>query len=161
MIDDLIHPFTFVSALGCGLMGGFFFAFSVCVMKALVRLPSTAGISAMQSINNVVINPLFLTAFLGTGAISAALGVLSLIRRQQPGAIYLLIGSLLYLAGTLLVTIIFNVPRNNELAVVEPANINAADIWRDYVKVWTAWNHVRTIAAFAAALLFTIALYYQ
>ena len=27
MIDDLIRVFTFLSALGCGVMSGFFFAF--------------------------------------------------------------------------------------------------------------------------------------
>ena len=35
-------------------------------MQALARLPPAQGIAAMQSINVVVINPLFLTVFLGT-----------------------------------------------------------------------------------------------
>jgi uncharacterized membrane protein len=161
MIDDLIRPFTLVSALGCGLMGGFLFAFSVCVMRALARLPPSAGISAMQSINIVVINPLFLTAFLGTAAVSVILTIFSLLRLRQPGAIFVLIGSFLYLAGTVLVTFVFNVPRNNVLVAVEPASADAAALWTDYVKIWTAWNHVRTFAALTAALSFTIALYYS
>ena len=161
MIDDLIRPFTFVAALACGLMGGFFFAFSVCVMRALASLPASAGIAAMQSINIVVINPLFLSVFLGTGALSVALSVFSLLRSEQPGATYTLIGSLLYLVGSVLVTFVFNVPRNNVLAALEPSEAEAASIWTDYVKIWTAWNHVRTISALAAALSFSIALYYS
>ena len=53
---DLLFALTFVSALGCGLIAGVFFAFSAFVMKALVRLPPTQGIAAMQSINFVVID---------------------------------------------------------------------------------------------------------
>jgi len=68
MSDKLIFVATFVSAIGCGLMGGVFFAFSVFVMKALTRLPPQAGIAAMQAINVTVLNPLFFIAFLGTAA---------------------------------------------------------------------------------------------
>jgi uncharacterized membrane protein len=67
-------------------------------------------------------------------------------------------GGVLYLVGTLLVTIVFNVPRNEALAAVTPADPDAARLWAGYVASWTAWNHVRTAAALAAAALFSIAL---
>jgi uncharacterized membrane protein len=54
------------SALGCGLIAGVFFAFSVFVMSALARLQPAQGIVAMQSINIRVLNPLFLGVFMGT-----------------------------------------------------------------------------------------------
>ena len=45
-------------ALGCGLMAGFFLAFSNCVMKSLARLPPAQGSAAMQGMNvAVIINP--------------------------------------------------------------------------------------------------------
>jgi uncharacterized membrane protein len=77
---------------------------------------------------------------------------------QRPGAVYLLVGSLLYLVGTILVTIVFNVPRNDALAAVDPASANGARLWADYVTSWTAWNHVRTVAALAASASLTIGL---
>ena len=67
-VDRLLFALTLVAALGCGLMAGLFFAFSVSVMKALARLPSAEGIAAMQSINVAIINPVFLAAFFGTAA---------------------------------------------------------------------------------------------
>lgn len=158
VIDDLIRVLTLVSALGCGLMAGFFFAFSACVMNALARLPASGGITAMQAINVVVINPLFMTAFLGTAAVCISLCISSLFMRHKPGALYLLIGSLLYLVGAVLVTRIFNAPQNDALAAVEAASSDAAALWAGYLKSWTAWNHVRTVAALAAAVSFTIAL---
>ena len=64
----------------------------------------------------------------------------------------------MYLVGTVLVTLAFNVPRNEALAKVTPADPDAADRWAHYVAGWTAWNHVRTVAALAAAAAFGIAL---
>src|SRR4030095_15780948 len=110
MIDKLISILTFSSGLGCGVSGGVFFAFSAFVMKALARLPSAHGIAAMQSINIVVLNPLFFTVFFGTAAICVACALRSLFVWQTTGAIFPLVGSLLYLVGTILVTIVFNVP---------------------------------------------------
>ena len=156
MIERYLGPLTLLAALGCGLIAGAFFAFSTFVMRALGRLQPPQGIAAMQSINVVVINPLFMAAFLGTALLCAALAVSSLLTWQKPGAGYLLAGSLLYIAGTFLVTIVFNVPRNDALAAVDPASAAGASLWAGYLTGWTAWNHVRTAAALAAAGLLTI-----
>jgi uncharacterized membrane protein len=160
MIDKLLFGVTLTSAIGCGLIGGAFFAFSSFVMKALGRLPPAQGIAAMNSINVVVINPWFLVPFLGTAAACVFLAVSSLRAWHSPGAAYLLAGSLLYLLGTLLVTIAFNIPRNNTLAAIDPASAEGARLWAGYLTSWTAWNHVRTAAALAAAGSLTLALRY-
>lgn len=123
-------------------------------MRALARLPPAQGIAAMQSINVVVISPSFMLAFFGTAAASVLLVVSSLTMWPQPGAAYLLVGSVLYLGGTILVTMVFNVPRNNALADVDPGTADGARLWADYVVSWTAWNHVRTAAAMAASASF-------
>ncbi len=149
---------TFLSALGCGLVAGIFFAFSAFVMKALGALPPAHGITAMQSINVVVLNPWFLTPFFGTAAGGVVMAIASLARWHDPRAPYWLAGSVLYLSGTFLVTALFNVPRNDALAGVAPLSPDAASFWVAYVSTWTAWNHVRTAAALAAAASFTVAL---
>ena len=81
----MLSALLLVSALGCGLIGGVFFAFSSFVMGALARLPPAQGIAAMQSINIVVINPVFLLAFMGTAVGCGALAVLSLLAWTTPG----------------------------------------------------------------------------
>jgi uncharacterized membrane protein len=148
---------TLLSAVGSGLIAGFFFAFSVCVMWALGRLAPAQGVSAMQVINVVVINPLFLGVFLGTAAASALMLVLSLLQWESAGATMRAGGSLLYLIGCFLVTMVFNVPRNDALARVAPDTTEAAALWREYLSRWTAWNHVRMLAALGAAVAFTLA----
>jgi uncharacterized membrane protein len=157
-MESLLHLLTFLAALGAALVAGIFFAFSVFIMTALGRLPAQGGISAMQSINVVVLNPVFFAVFFGTAAIALVLAITALIAWSEPGAPYLLAGSLLYLVGTILVTIVFNVPLNHQLASVAPGSAEGAAVWTRYLSAWTAWNHVRTLASLAAAAAFIIAL---
>ena len=129
-MDDLIITLTLITAIGSGLVAGVFFAFSTFVMNGLARLPSAQGIAAMQSINITVINPWFLgAAFFGTAVASVLVVVSSLLRWSEPEAVYLLSGGLAYLIGDILVTMVFNVPRNNALAAVDPVSANGGRVW--------------------------------
>ena len=139
-------------------MAGIFFAFSNFVMKALGRLHPDEGIAAMQSVNVTVLNPGFFLVFFGTGALCVLLLVRALMDWEQPAARYVTAASVLYIAGTLGVTMLLNVPRNNALARAKPGDAEATRLWSDYLVTWTAWNTVRTVAALAAAGLFTFAL---
>ena len=158
MIEGFPYFMALLGALGAGVVGGIFFAFSTFVMRALARLPPEHGIGAMKAINVAVINAAFMAAFLGTAGICLVLGGYAALQWSRPGSGLLLAGSLLYLVGTLIVTLACNVPRNNALAGVEPSSTEAVRIWSVYLKEWTWWNHVRTAAALAAAAAFTLAL---
>jgi uncharacterized membrane protein len=113
----------------------------------------------MQSINIVVVTPVFMTALFGTAVASLALAVWAVISWGERYAALVLAGGVLYLVGTVGVTIACNVPLNNRLATVHPQDADAASYWNEYVTTWTAWNHVRTVAALAAAAALTIALH--
>ena len=158
MTDALRFALVFVSTLGCGLMAGLFFAFSVAVMRGLARLAPAGGIAAMQAINAAILNPWFAAAFFGTAAACVLVLISALWRWHQPGAVYLLVGSVLYLVGVFLVTVMFNVPLNQALAAAATSTPDGTSLWTDYLSRWTAWNHVRAIAALAAAAALTLAL---
>lgn len=158
MLEHLYFPMKLIAALGCGLIAGVFFAFSTFVMKALAQQPQAQGIAAMQSINITVINPWFMTVFLGTSLVCLILIVSTFLKGQQPDAIYLLAGSLLYLIGSFGVTLVFNVPLNDALATINANSPEGANVWTKYLTNWTFWNHVRTIAALVAATLLTLAI---
>ena len=159
MIHGLLFALILVSALGCGLMAGVFFAFSAFVMKALARLPPAQGIAAMQSINVAAITPAFIGALFGTGALCVVLTVAALLRWGEPGSVWLLGGGLLYTVGVIGVTMAFNVPRNNALVAIAAESAAGASLWARYLAEWTAWNHVRAAACLAAAAALTIALW--
>jgi uncharacterized membrane protein len=157
-MSGVLYAATLATALGCGLVAGVFFAFSSFVMASLKRLPSAQGIAAMQSIIIVAVTPAFMTALFGTAAACLGLAGWALISMGGAPLALVLIGCALYLLGTIGVTIACNVPLNNRLATVHPQGADAADYWAKYVTKWTAWNHVRTVAALAAAALLTVAL---
>ena len=154
----MIFLLTLISALGCGLIAGVFFAFSAFVMPALARVPPAQGIAAMQSINVAALRWPLMAAFFGTAASCALLAVGSLFWTQDHFDSYLFIGGVVYLVGTVLVTILFNVPRNEKLIDVRSDSVEGTELWSRYVAEWTAWNHVRALASLLAAALLTIAL---
>ena len=157
-MDGLLFALTLVTALGCGLSSGALFGFSSFVMAALARLQPPRGVEAMQSINVMAVTPVFMTALFGTGVLCVTLAIWSLFVLDEGYAVYLLAGAALYLAGPVGVTMFFNVPRNDALAALDPADAEAASYWPRYVTEWSAWNHVRVGAGLAAAASFIIAL---
>ncbi|AFY36891.1 hypothetical protein Lepto7376_0458 [[Leptolyngbya] sp. PCC 7376] len=150
-------PLILFAAVGCAVSGGIFYAFSTFVMQALGEQPSASGIATMQSINITVINPLFMAAFFLPAVASLILAIAALRDWSNPNSSYLLIGSLLYLIGTIGVTIAGNIPLNDALAVVNPSSNEGFTLWTKFLKDWTLWNHVRTIAGMLASICFAIA----
>jgi uncharacterized membrane protein len=105
-----------------------------------------------------VINPWFMTAFFGTAALCVALVVAAWRQWDDPHSLLWVAGALFYLLGTIGVTMVCNVPRNDALAAVSPTSGDGEAVWRSYLSRWTMWNHVRTFAALVAAAVFTLAL---
>ena len=147
----MLTTLAFATCIGTGIVGGVFFAFSAFVMKALAQLPASAGVAAMQRINVVVINPLFLGVFMGTAVLAAGCAVASFVPWSAPRSPLLLAAGLLYRVGTFVVTIACNVPRNERLAKLTSDSQQAAAYWPIYVRQWSQWNHVRAIASIASA----------
>jgi uncharacterized membrane protein len=147
-----------VTAIGAALVAGIFYAFSTFVMQALGRLAPREGIAAMQSINVVVINPLFFLAFFGTGLLCVATIAASLLSETGVSLAPALTGGILYIVGCIGVTMAGNVPLNERLAKVSPDDAEAESLWDLYLARWTLWNHVRTAASLAAAAFLVIAM---
>jgi uncharacterized membrane protein len=145
-----------LAALFCGLMAGFFFAFSFLVMRALEVQPGIAGMPVMQTINVVVFNPVFGISFSAAPAFCVLAMNTAFVHRRDSAANYVLAGGALYLVGTLYVTVFGNVPLNDALAAVPAASGAAPEMWARYLREWVPWNHLRTAAAFVAAGLLTV-----
>ncbi|GEO40841.1 membrane protein [Skermanella aerolata] len=158
MSEGILAGLIGATALGCGVVGGVFFAFSSFVMTALGRLPAVEGMAAMRSINRVAVTPLFMGALFGTAAACLALALTAFGGWAGERAGWLLAGSGTYLLGVVAVTAVFNVPRNEKLARIDPHGTEGERLWQRYLVEWTGWNHVRTVAGGAAAALLMAAL---
>jgi hypothetical protein len=87
---------TMITAVGAGVAGGVFFAFSTFVMPALHRLPKPQGMAAMQSINKAAPNPLFMAVLFGTFVLGVVVAVSGL-RHRGPATPWLVAGAAAYL----------------------------------------------------------------
>jgi uncharacterized membrane protein len=143
-------------ALGCGVIAGLYFAFSTFIMTALGRIEQAHGVSAMNAINVAIQQSLFMPIFLGTTLAALVLAIIAVFRWDQPGSMAMVAGGLVYVLGMFVVTMVFNVPLNNALAAVDPAE--AQSVWARYLKDWTSWNHVRTLSSLAGSAFFIAAL---
>ncbi|RJL31323.1 DUF1772 domain-containing protein [Bailinhaonella thermotolerans] len=160
-MNALLFTLTLISALGSALVAGAFYAFSSFVMRGLTALPPERGLAAMQSINVTAVTPGFMAGFMGTTLLTAATAVTALVTGLEHGMAWLLAGCALYLVGVFVETAVVHVPRNNALAALDPSDPASAGAWARYASVWTAWNHVRTVAALAATACLVLALVAQ
>lgn len=154
----MVITLALIASIGAGIIGGVFFAFSTFVMKALAQLPASQGVAAMQRINVVVLNPFFLGVFMGTAALAVGCVAVSILQWGSTRSLWLLASGLLYLVGTFLVTIVFNVPMNERLARMSSESPEGRVYWPVYVANWSRWNHVRTVGSIASAVCSAIAL---
>lgn len=132
---------TLITVTATGLMAGVFLAFSAAVMPGLADLSPADARAAMRRINDRIQNPVFLLLFVGTLVLCA-------VEVFQGRAV----GGLLYVVGCFLVTVVVNVPMNNRLEQADDA------YWPAYLRRWTLWNHLRTVACTASAVTLLLGL---
>lgn len=160
-MESAVTALLWFCAIGCGLIAGLYFAFSTFIMAALARIPDVAGIAAMQAINSVILRSLFMPLFYGTTLASLAIAVAALLRWDAQGSPAMLAGGSVYVAGMFICTVALNVPLNNALAGIDGGSAESARVWAGYLKNWTYWNHIRTLASAIASVLFIYALVAQ
>ena len=140
---------------------GIIFIFSNTIMPALATLDPDVGVYTMNTINTIIVNPLFIFIFFG-GLISIYPTVVVWKDRDNfstPTRICATAATLVYFFGQALVTVTQNVPRNNALLAVDPKSDSGADYWtNDYLNSWVAWNTARGVFAFIASIFGALSL---
>lgn len=149
-----------LAIIATGLVAGVILAFSDFVMKSLALIPPEAGSEAMQVINRKVYGSIFIALLIGMSVYSVLLGGYAFLRLEGSAATWIIAGSTIYLIGTFLVTVVFNVPMNQKLDVMDHTALSTANYWATYLKNWTFWNHVRTMAPTAAMVCFLVSFYH-
>ncbi len=159
MLEGYRQWLTVTAIGGTGLIGGVFFAYSTFTMSGIRRLAGADGVRTMQQINSAADSsaPLMFALF-GTGLICIVLGIGAVFDIHAPASALHLAAGLLYIVGALGLTIAFHVPRNNALQLIDPTARGAIYKWLHYASVWTAGNHVRTIASLASAVIYAMSL---
>jgi uncharacterized membrane protein len=139
------------ATLTTGLMAGLYYAYAYSVMLGLSRTDDRTFVSAMQQINVAILNPWFFVSFFGALVFIALAGVLHL-HGDWRGVLPWIAAALVLYVATLVITIGFNVPLNNELnAAGDPDHIaDLAAVRERFEASWVRWNIARAVASTAA-----------
>ena len=157
-MSSFARTMTIICAVGAATAAGTFFTFSTFTIEGLKRLAPARGAAAMQAINKEAPTPLFMLLVFGTGAACLVLGIQAALNLDDSASTYQLIACALYIVGVVFLTIGYHVPRNDQLASLDPNSAEGVAYWATYLKEWVRMNHVRTIAPLVAAVLLTVSL---
>ncbi len=140
--------------LSTALVAGVFLAFSDFVMRGLVSAEPAGGIESMQQLNRTVFRSVFLTTFLALVPATLAMAGYAWFQLSGPAQTLIIAGAVIYLLAVFVVTVVGNVPMNQRLDVMTHTSAEARRYWVVYGRVWTRWNHVRTVGSALAAACF-------
>lgn len=141
-----------------GLMGGIYLAFSAVIIKSLNDLPGLQAAQAMNSINDVIVNTVFMPIFFGTTLWYAGLIVWSFADWQEGTSTLIVCASAIYIVGMFFVTAFGNVPMNNQLKILSNKENLLVAYWSQYQRSWTQLNHIRSISCLISCTLLICAL---
>jgi uncharacterized membrane protein len=153
---SLVQFTMLAGAILAAMASGMMYVFSTGTMTGLGDLPEPEAVRAMQAINIAVINPMFLSVFMGTGLFLIILTAINVLTAEgfNPA---LLASTFVYALGVVAVTVAGNVPLNDKLAFVPPTRIPKGT-WDAYARPWLRWNHVRAAAAAVSSGLLILGL---
>ena len=110
-----IQSITLIAAtITTGLVAGLLGAFACAVMPALRGTDDRTFVDVMQRINVAIINPAFMTAFVGGLAFTIAATVAHVGEDERSVLPWIIAGVILYVV-VLVITGVVNVPLNDEL----------------------------------------------
>lgn len=137
-----------LSTVAVGLMSGIYWAFTTAVMPGLRDRDDRSFIVTMQSINRRILNPWFLTIFMGSLLLPIATAIALFLDNDNDARWWGVAGAIAA-AVPFAITIGGNVPLNNALDAATP-NDDQAATRRAFEGPWTRLNLWRTITATAA-----------
>jgi len=144
------HTSLFITVLLAGLVAGLLYSYSCSVNIGLRALPDVDYLKAMQSINGAIQNPWFFVSFMGL-LVMFPLSLWQMYSQQPPEAYYyILLAAVLYFIGVFGVTVLGNIPLNNQLAGFDISNATIEEISAmrlTFEKPWNTFHFIRTVSA--------------
>ncbi|MFB8001721.1 DUF1772 domain-containing protein [Nocardia sp. NPDC056000] len=134
------------ATLSTGVIAGLFYGYANSVMPALGQTDDRVIIDVMQRINVIIVNPLFMLAFMGTVGFTVLAAALHLGKDSRTTLLWIGIALVLNVIA-FAVTSGLNVPLNNQLAAAgDPAQIgDLAAVRAQFETSWVRWNIVRAV----------------
>jgi len=153
---SLLNILLIVAAVLSALIAGLFYAWSCSIIPGLTKLDGRTYITAMQSFNKAILNPVFFLSFMGT---LIMLPVATFAHFHQPMSVrfwLLFAATVLYVVGVFGITAFGNVPLNNMLATFDlsaASNEAINNVRERFETPWNSLHSIRTVASIVVLVL--------
>ncbi|MEM7606281.1 MAG: anthrone oxygenase family protein [Myxococcota bacterium] len=142
--------------LSSALVGGVFQSFSDFVMRGLLDAEPAGGMESMQQLNRTVYRSAFLAMFMALVPATLAMAIYAWLKLSGAAQGFIIAAAIIYVTSVFIVTAAGNVPMNDQLDALAPTSADGHAYWATYGRVWTRWNHVRTLGSVVVAGLFLL-----
>ena len=143
-----------LTCITTGLMSGLFFSYSTSVNPGLKNISDAAYLASMQSVNRAILNPVFFFAFFGALVLLPLNGYLQYGRPMTVSSSMYFVAAIVYIIGAVGVTILGNIPLNNELDKFNLSNASTDDMHSMRKVFETRWNNLNLVRTFASTISF-------
>ncbi len=138
-----------------GLSAGLCFTWTNAITPGIGNLDNYGYLSAFQQMNRTIINPPFIIVFFGPFFLS--LINLYVFRNAASSMIWLLLlATVIYFVGVLLITIFGNVPLNEMLDKTDLGNASIDELMQLREKFEEKWNRLHLIRAITSVISFLL-----
>lgn len=150
------------SILGSALITGFFWGWGVSAIPGLAKVSDRTYVSSMQSINKAILNPMFLIVFVGSVFLLVLAVIVAFANGDTRRGWWLTAAAVAYTVGVVGLTMVGNVPLNDQLEAFDSTGGTDADFAaarRDYEGPWNRLHYIRsTVGVFAVVFASVAAL---
>lgn len=144
------------ATVAIGLSAGVFYTFQVSIVRALAAVDDITYVATFQSINRTIVNPWFVSVFLGAPALAGA--ALALHWGAGRPLVAAIVAGLALQVASVVITVAGNIPLNEALdreGLVTGAAATAART--AFEASWNRLHLARTIASVGSFVAFGIA----
>lgn len=140
LAESVLKPLLLSAAVTAGLQAGTYYTWASGVMPGLARVDDRTFVHAMQQMNLAIVNPVFMSSFVGAPLLAAAAGVAS----GPTVRPWVLAGAGRAIA-TVAITVAGNVPLNNMIDHADLAD--ATDARLHFETSWVRLNAARAVTS--------------
>jgi uncharacterized membrane protein len=146
MVENVRTPLLIAAIVAAGLQAGTYYVWACGVMPGLARADDRTFVTALNHMNQAIVNPVFMLTFLGAPILAAA-AVITSTPAVRP---WLIVGLALAVA-TVAITVAGNIPLNDALGrVTSTTDSDLAAARAAFETAWLRWNVLRTLTSTAA-----------
>ncbi|HSK96023.1 MAG TPA: anthrone oxygenase family protein [Euzebyales bacterium] len=140
-----------IATLAMGLFAGLFYTYATSIMVGLKRTDDRVFVAAMQWFNATIGTVWFAFSFVGSAVLTIVAAVLHL-GGDRRVVLPWIVAALVCYGVTFVITVVVNVPLNNELAAAGAPDrlADVAAVRERFEGRWVRWNIARAMASTAA-----------